>query len=244
MRTFISHGLAAALVACGGLVLSACSGGSGSSVTGPSSAPAMIKGTVDDGSSTGSNGIGGGVTAASRRAGIKITVVETGDSTQTNSKGEFTITVPAGTITLRFQGPGVDARLVIDGLAAGQTLTITVHASGSHADRDGNGGSSDPDPSASPGPRPPPTHDFCFASGAKAEVEGLISSKESDSITVEQQGKGDFRCFVSTSTRIRKGNRSFTLDDLRVGDRVHVSGTGRGPSGDVCEVDASEVKLQ
>jgi hypothetical protein len=241
MRTFIPHGLAAALVACGGLVLGACSGGSGSSVTGSSPAPAMIKGTVDDGSSTGSSGIGGGVSAASRRAGIKVTVVETGDSTETNSKGEFTMTVPAGRITLRFQGPGVDARVTIDGLVAGQTLTITVHASGSHADWEGGGGRG---PAPSPSPSTRPTHEFCFAQGAKAEVEGLISSKASDSIVVAQQGKGDFRCFVSASTRIRKGNRSFTLDDLRVGDRVHVSGTGRGSSGDVCEVDASEVKLQ
>ena len=49
---------------------------------------------------------------------------------------------------------------------------------------------------------------------------------------------------VSDSTRIRKGNRSLTLEDLAVGSRVHVSGTGRGESDGSCEVDATEIKLQ
>jgi hypothetical protein len=88
------------------------------------------------------------------------------------------------------------------------------------------------------------THDACFTPGAKAEVEGLIDSKTGTSITVAQQGKGDFRCLVSASTRIRKGNHTLTLSDLAVGARVHVSGTGRGASAGVCEVDATEIMLQ
>ena len=211
------------------LYIAACGGGSAlptsaSSTSGPS---AKIAGTVDDGATTAS---AGEVQAASHRAGIKVTVVETGESTETNSSGQFVITVPAGTVTLRFDGPGVNAQLTIAGLVAGQTLTITVHVTGSHADMD--------DPKDGQG-----AHE-CFASGAKAEVEGLIDAKAADSVTVAQQGKGDFRCLVSPSTRIRKGNRSLTLDDLTVGSRVHVSGTGSGASGGVCQVDASEIKLQ
>jgi hypothetical protein len=211
--------------------LVACGGGDSALPTGASSvsgSSAKIVGTVDDGASSSS---AGQVGMTSHRAGIKVTVVETGQSTETNSSGQFTVTVPAGTVTLRFQGQGVDAELKIDGLVAGQVLTITVHASGSHADLD--------DPKQGDG-----NHDSCFTSGAKAEVEGLIDAKAADSINVTQQGKGEFRCFVSPSTRIRKGNRSLTLDDLAVGARVHVSGTGRGNASGVCEVDASEIKLQ
>lgn len=213
--------------------LVACGGGDSALPTGASSvsgSSAKIIGTVDDGASSSSAGV---VRMASHRAGIKVTVVETGQTTETNGSGQFTVTVPAGTVTLHFQGQGVDAELKIEGLVAGQTLTITVHASGSHADLD------DPKDGDGNGPQ-----DSCFTSGAKAEVEGLIDAKAADSINVTQQGKGEFRCFVSPSTRIRKGNRSLTLDDLAVGARVHVSGTGRGGASGVCEVDASEIKLQ
>ena len=43
---------------------------------------------------------------------------------------------------------------------------------------------------------------------------------------------------------IRKGNTSYTFDQLQTGWRVHVSGTGLGQSGNVCLVQASEVKVQ
>jgi hypothetical protein len=213
------------------LYLAGCGGGGSALPTSASSASgstAKIVGTVDDGATSSSVGE---VAMASHRAGIKVTVVETGQSTETDGSGQFVVTVPAGTVTLHFEGSGVDAQLTISGLVAGQTLTITVHASGSHADMgDGQGNNG--------------AHDTCFTSGAKAEVEGLIDAKSADSITVMQQGKGDFRCLVSASTRIRKGNRALTLDDLTVGTRVHVSGTGRGTSAGVCEVDAAEIKLQ
>lgn len=216
------------LVACGGD--SALPTGASSA----SGASAKIVGTLDDGA-TGSSA--GEVRMASHHPGIKVTVVETGQSTETNSSGQFTVTVPAGSVTLRFQGHGVDAELKIGGLVAGQTLTITVHASGSHADMDDP---NDPgDPNSGDGP-----HDSCFAMGAKAEVEGLIDAKAVDSITVAQQGKGDFRCVISASTRIRKGDRSLTVDDLTIGARVHVSGSGGGTSAGVCQVNASEIKLQ
>ncbi len=231
MSNTISRTAVLAITSLALISLIACGGGDSALPTGASSASgssAKIIGTVDDGVSSSSFGEVG---MASHRAGIKVTVVETGQSTETNSGGQFTVTVPAGSVTLLFQGQGVDAELKIGGLVAGQTLTITVHASGSHADLD--------DPKQGDG-----THDSCFTSGAKAEVEGLIDAKAADSINVTQQGKGEFRCFVSPSTRIRKGNRSLTLDDLAVGARVHVSGTGRGASAGVCEVDASEIKLQ
>jgi hypothetical protein len=81
------------------------------------------------------------------------------------------------------------------------------------------------------------------AVGQKVEVEGTISAKSGSIITVNQQGKGLFACEVG-SARIRKGNTTYTLAQLTTGWRVHVSGNGMGLSGNVCNVSASEVKVQ
>ena len=103
----------------------------------------------------------------------------------------------------------------------------------------------EPEVAPSPSPEPTPSPESkCFAPGAKAEVEGKITSKGGGDITIAQQGKGDFQCFVGAGTPIRKGNTTYTFDQLQPGWRVHVSGTGLGESGDLCLVQASEVKVQ
>jgi hypothetical protein len=81
------------------------------------------------------------------------------------------------------------------------------------------------------------------AAGQKMEVEGPISEKSGSIITVNQQGKGLFACEVGSAS-IRKGNTTFTLAQLQTGWRVHVSGTATSLSGNVCNVSASEVKVQ
>jgi hypothetical protein len=95
-----------------------------------------------------------------------------------------------------------------------------------------------------PSPSPSPAASRCFAAGEKAEVEGNITAKGGSSITVHQQGKGDYEAQVSAGTRIRKGNTSFTFAQLAVGWRVHVSGSGLGESGSTCLVSADEIKVQ
>ena len=82
------------------------------------------------------------------------------------------------------------------------------------------------------------------AAGSNAEVEGIITGKGGSTITVTQQGKGDYLCQVSSSTRIRKGNTSYTFAQLANGWRVHVKGTQQGMSGAACQVTASEIKVQ
>ena len=82
------------------------------------------------------------------------------------------------------------------------------------------------------------------AAGTQAEVEGLITAKASSVLTVNQQGKGDFACEVSASTRIRKGSTTYTMSQLQPGWRVHVSGSTLGLTGGVCHVAADEVKVQ
>ena len=90
---------------------------------------------------------------------------------------------------------------------------------------------------------PAPPKSAC-AAGSKVEVEGKISGTSGSTITVNQQGKGTFACQVSGGTRIRKGNTSYTLAQLQVGWRVHVSGSGLGESGGTCRVAADEIKVQ
>jgi hypothetical protein len=96
----------------------------------------------------------------------------------------------------------------------------------------GDEGTSTPNPAAA------------CAAGANAEVEGIITGKGASSVTVRQQAKGDYLCLVSSGTRIRKGNTSYTFGELQTGWRVHVKGTQQGLSGSACQVSATEIKVQ
>jgi hypothetical protein len=216
-----------------GLLSAAC--GSDSPPTGPSNAaPATIQGTV--------NGDGSGALpltasaggAAAVKAGIKVTVVGSGITTTTDSSGRFTLTgITSDRVTLLFEGSGINATLEISGLVPGQTLTIKVKVKGNQASMD------DGDDSGSA-----PVASKCFSAGQKAEVEGKIAEKGGSDITVFQQGKGDYLCRVSATTRIRHGNKTFAFSDLKVGNRVHVSGRGQGTNAGACVVEAEEIKLQ
>lgn len=93
------------------------------------------------------------------------------------------------------------------------------------------------------GSDPTPPRGSC-AAGSNAEVEGLITGKGGSSVTVTQQGKGDYLCLVSAGTRIRKGNTTYTFAQLQNGWRVHVKGTQQGMAGAACQVNASEIKVQ
>lgn len=216
-------------VGCGSDSMTAASSGS---------AVATIQGTVN-GSGTGSVGFAASaVSSAAVKAGIKVTVMGSGLSTTTDASGRFTLSgITTDSVVLHFEGPGIDATLEISGLVPGQTLTLKIKVSGHQAEFEGDNTGSSPGSS-------PPTASKCFAAGEKAEVEGNIKAKGSADITVAQQGKGDYVCQVTNATRIRHGNTVFVFADLKIGDHVHVSGTGLGLSGGVCRVDASEVKIQ
>jgi hypothetical protein len=92
-------------------------------------------------------------------------------------------------------------------------------------------------------PSPSPSPQACPV-GGNAEVEGPITAKAAPVVTVSQQGKGDYLCTVTAATRIRKGNTTYTFDQLQIGWRVHVKGTMQGPSGSACQVSADEIMVQ
>jgi hypothetical protein len=198
------------------------------SMTGPES-PATIEGTVNASSVMTALS---GPTVATSNVGIRISIVGTNLSTTTDGSGRFVLSgITTDHVTLRLQGTGIDATLDVSGIASGQTLTINIRVSGNHAELD-----EDHDDS--------PEGSQCFAAGQKAEVEGNITGKAAAAITVAQQGKGSYDCQVTAMTRIRHGNTTLTLDDLKIGDHVHVSGSGLGTAGALCRVSADEIKLQ
>src|SRR5215470_14048417 len=198
------------------------------SMTG-SESPATIEGTVN--ASSVMTALSGPAVARSS-AGIRVSIVGTNLSTSTDGSGRFVLSgITTDHVTLRFQATGIDATLDVSGITPGQTLTISIRVSGDHAEVD-----DDHDET--------PEGNQCFAVGEKAEVEGNITGKAASAITVAQEGKGSFDCEVTGATRIRHGNTTLTLGDLKVGDHVHVSGSGLGVTGGVCRVSADEIKRQ
>lgn len=121
------------------------------------------------------------------------------------------------------------------------------NGNGNNGGGNGNGNGNQPTvPTAPtlPGNVTPPTNTTPPApvTTRKVEIEGVISAKAGDSITVNGQ-----TVVVPASCTIRHGSTSFRFSDLRVGDRVHVKAsrttTGSGPTA-TTSIEATEVKLQ
>ncbi len=76
--------------------------------------------------------------------------------------------------------------------------------------------------------------------GQTRELEGLITAVSASSITVNNASTGGpVTAAITSSTVIRKGNRTLTPSDLHVGDRVHVKTSGSGSS-----LTATEILVQ
>lgn len=74
----------------------------------------------------------------------------------------------------------------------------------------------------------------------KKELEGLILEISADFITVMDASSGEQTAAITEETVIRKGNTVLTVDDLKVGDRVHV----KAKIEDDDSLTAEEIKLQ
>lgn len=112
------------------------------------------------------------------------------------------------------------------------------HDNGRNDDAKGSGGGNQP---TVPSGNQAPTNTTPTTT-RKVEIEGVISAKAGDSITVSAQDIA-----VPATCEIRHGDRRFTFADLRVGDRVHVKATrttsGAGATA-TTRIEASDVKLQ
>jgi hypothetical protein len=172
----------------------------------PSATGATIAGTVQ------SSGVGssstGSIRALAGAAGIRVSVSGTALSTVTDDSGRFTLAgVPGSRAELHFEGSGVDARLEIEGLVSGQTLTITVRVDGSRATI------------ASP------------EDGSEVEFRGRVDSVGADRLVVSGR-----TVLVSSATRLlSRDNQPVPLSSFRENDFVEVEGRGLADGGVAAE---------
>jgi hypothetical protein len=111
--------------------LAACSGSA--SVTEPTAAPLASGTAAISGLVQGGVAVTGDVHAQSF-PGLKVSALGTPAVTVTDGEGRFVLAgLPAGEVTLHFEGSGADARLVVAGLQDGQTVSLTVEVQGREA---------------------------------------------------------------------------------------------------------------
>ena len=181
------------------LVLAAAGCGGSGGVTGPDdvapaiSGSAVVQGKVVGGGVAASST--SGVSALSDDSGWIVRVEGTGLTTTVDEEGGFILTdVPAGTVTLVFEGPGSTAHLTVSGLVDGQVLSLQVHLSGGTATVDG--------PTSTT-----PT--------AETKITGILESIAGDKLVV-----AGHHVDASCVRKIKRGNRRIGLDQLVVGEKV------------------------
>ena len=195
---FLATGVTLATVACGGgsSATSSVTSPEAPAAAVPAHGGATIAGTVQSGAAAAVGQVG-----ASSVKGLRVSVTGTSLQTVTDGSGRFTLQdVPPGRVELHFEGSGVDARLTLDGLQSGQTLTVTVRVSGSSAsmvdEHEGEG---------------------------EVELKGKVDSVGTDSLVVAGR-----TVHVDASTRLldSKG-MPIPLSGFKQGDFVEVEGTSQ-----------------
>ena len=130
-------------------------------------------------------------------AGVTVRVTSSGQSTQTDGGGNFTLTgLPSGSVELAFERADIHARAHVS-VAAGALNMVTIAIVGS---------------SAVVSPRGP----------AGEEIEGLVSVNDGSRLTVLDQRLGAVVVSTDGSTLVRSGDSTIPLSQIAVGNRVHV----------------------
>ena len=197
LQFLLATGVTLATVACGG------GSSATSSVTSPEAPAAAVppRGGATIAGTVQSGGVAAGQVGASSVKGLRVSVTGTSLQTVTDGSGRFTLQdVPPGRVELRFEGSGVDARLTLDGLQSGQTLTVTVHVSGSSAsmvdEHEGEG---------------------------EVELKGKVDSVGTDSLVVAGR-----TVHVDASTRLLDSKGvPIPLSGFKQGDFAEVEGTSQ-----------------
>jgi hypothetical protein len=167
---------------------------------------ATVQGTVTvPGSGASSRASVVGSTSAPQ--GLTVEVVGSGVSAPVDAAGGFTLRgVPAGTVRLRFYGPGVDVAVALAGVNNTDTITIVVAVSPAGATIVSESRNGAP------------------ASPAVVEVEGRIEAVQPQE-WIAVNGR---RILVPAGTPMREGDRVRDWSDLKPGVRVHVKARVEG----------------
>jgi hypothetical protein len=160
----------------------------------------VVQGTVVGG---GFAAPSGDVTALSRGGGLTVSVEGTSLSTNVDEEGQFILTqVPAGTVTLIFEGPGINARLTISGLVDGQVLSLECLVNGSSVEVT------------------TPAH---TTPTKRTKITGHLESIAGTQLVVDGH-----RIDASQVSKVWRGDSGTKLEHLRVGDKLKVWGTLKG----------------
>ena len=155
---------------------------------------------------TGASATGAAVlqgTVMGSQSGLQVGVVGTPLVASVDDEGQFALTqVPAGTVTLKLEGAGIDARVSVAGLQDGQVTSIKVQLAGGAAQIVGT-------PSCAP--------------TAETFFSGMLESIAGTRLVVSGRPVE-----AGPSVKVWRGDRRSTLDSLQVGDKLKVWGTLRG----------------
>ena len=191
--------LAALATACGGSSTS----GEGLTPTAPSSpsTPAATTGASISGVVTGL-ATGSGAGAVGARNAVTVTIVGTNITTTVDASGNFTINnVPPGNVTLSFSG--TSATVTIQNVGQSGKVKVVIVVSGSTATLE----------------------TLQQTENGKTELEGRISSFGT---TPNTFFVGNVLVTAPGADAIRHGDTLVPFANLKVGDRVHVTGTPGG----------------
>jgi hypothetical protein len=171
----------------------------GQSPTGPAPMTSRISGTLIQASPSGPNA------AASQEplAGVTVTLTPSGRTTRTDVSGGFVFDgVPAGIVTLRFDGPGVHAGLSLT-VAANATSPVRVVVSHNTATLAPRGDEN------------------------RNEIEGAVTSVDAagGSLMVADERLGAVVVKTTPTTILRRGDALLKLADIVPGARVHARGS-------------------
>jgi hypothetical protein len=173
------------------LALTAAGCGGSSAVSGPGPAPVASGRAVLQGSVRGAG------------EGLQVGVVGSSLTAPVDEEGQFALSgLPSGSVTLRFEGAGVDARLSVDNLQDGQVTSIAVKVAGGVAQLDGVANCA-------------PTVDTFFT-GTIEQIAGPRLSVSGRTVD------------ASEIRKVWRGEKRIQLADLQQGEKVKVWGTLRG----------------
>ncbi|MCA1732040.1 MAG: DUF5666 domain-containing protein [Acidobacteria bacterium] len=162
-------------------------------------------GCMDEGKITATSGQGvvsGQVVLSSELSGsaegIEASIVGTGMSIILAADGHFLFAGVPNDATLRFArvSDGIDAALAVNGQDGGELVVELGRSSASRARR--------------------------AVRAQLDQYEGLVTELAADSLTMDAAGKGSVVILVNEDTEIRRANQVITLEEIEVGDRIHV----------------------